>query len=69
MRPSSKQKARTKFLEFPGGIAGEGTCILIAVAQVAAVAWVQSLAQEPPYATGAAKILKNQKLKMFLKKN
>ena len=41
--------------EFCGGIAGYGSGIVTAVAQIAAAAWVHTLAQEIPHAAGVAK--------------
>ena len=41
-------------LAFPGVSVGWGSGIVTAVAQVTAVAGVQTLAQEFPYATGTA---------------
>ena len=41
--------------EFPGGSVGEGSGVVMAVAQVPAVVLVRSLAQEFPPATGMAK--------------
>ena len=42
-------------LEFPKGIAGQGSSIVTAAAKVAAVAGVQALAWELPHAVGVAK--------------
>ena len=39
----------------PCGAVGEGSNIVTAAAQVAAVVWVQSLARELPHAAGAAR--------------
>ena len=47
--------------EFPGGSVGQGSGTVTAVARVASVAWVQSLARELPHATVTAK--KKQKNK------
>lgn len=44
-----------KGVEFPGGSVGYGSGIVTAVALAAAVAHIQSLAQEFLHATGAAK--------------
>ena len=41
-------------LEFPGGLVGQGSSIVTAVAWVAAVAQVQSLALEIPHTMGMA---------------
>ena len=41
--------------EFPCGPVGQGPSIVTAVVLLAAVMWVQSLAQELPYASDAAK--------------
>ena len=41
----------THLWEFPGGSVGQGPEVVIAMAQVAAVAWVRSLAWEPTHAT------------------
>ena len=42
-------------MEIPGALAVWGSDIVTAVAQVAAVAWVQSLVQELPLATSVTK--------------
>ena len=47
-------------MEFPCGVAGEGSITVIAAAQVTAMAQVQSLAQGLPHASGAGK-KKNEK--------
>ena len=41
-------------LEFPGGLAVQGSGIVSAVVWVTAVAWVQSLALELPHTVGLA---------------
>ena len=41
--------------EFPGASVGSGSGVVTAVAQVTAVAWVRSLAQEFPHGTVMAK--------------
>ena len=41
--------------------AGEGFLVVTTVAQVSAVAWVLSLAWEPPHAVDSAKKTKKQK--------
>ena len=46
-------------MEFPCGAVGEGSNIVTAAAQVAAMVWVQSLARELPHAAGAARKKKN----------
>ena len=48
----------------------KGSGIAASIAQIAAVAWIQSLAQELPYATGVAiKIKKKKKKKGKEKRN
>ena len=42
-----------ELLEFPGGSVGEGCGVVMAVAWVTAVVWVQSLAQKLLHAAGA----------------
>lgn len=51
-------------MEFPCGAVGEGSNIVTAAAQVAAMVWVQSLARELPHSKGMAK-RKNFLLKVY----
>ena len=49
--------------EFPSGSAGYGSCVVPAAAQVTAVDWVRSLAQERLHAAGTAEKIKPNKTK------
>ena len=46
---------KIKFTEVSGGIVSQGSSIIRAGAQVAAMVWVRSLAQKLLYAVGTAK--------------
>ena len=46
---------KSRVLEFPGGLVGKESGGVTAVAQVTAVAWVQSLVWELPHAVGTPK--------------
>ena len=54
--------------EFSGGTVGYGSGMVTAASWVAAVAWVQSRAQELPGAAGTAKKKKKKKEKIKGKK-
>ena len=55
---------KTKVIwEFPCSSAGEGSGIITAAPQVAAVAWVRSLASELPHAKGKVKNKQKQRQK------
>ena len=55
-------------MEFPGDSVSQGSSVATAVAWVAAMAQIQSLAPELPQAVGAAKKKKKQKRKKKKKK-
>ena len=60
-----EMQIKTKMREFSCGTVVWGSCIVTAVAQIIAVAWVQSLAQELPHAVGTDKMTrKKQNTKM-----
>ena len=62
---------KREYKEFPGGLAVKGSNVVIAMAPVTAVAWLNprnSLAREFPYAMGMAKKI-TQKRKQNKQKN
>ena len=61
-RPAKRIILQKQVSGVPSATAGEGSGVVTATALVTAVAWVRSLAQELPHASGVAKIIREEQI-------